>query len=115
MKDCIFCKIVSGEIPSEKIYENDSFFSILDQNQDIKGHALIISKDHFENTLDLPSSSGSDFLYCVKETALKVMGKQDAKGFNLIGNNFSAAQQAVMHFHAHIIPRKAGDGLNVLE
>lgn len=113
MKDCIFCKISEGEIPAEKIYENENFFSILDINQKIPGHALIVSKKHFETILDLPSISGAQFLDCVKNTSLKLMKKYNSSGFNLIENNFESAGQIVKHFHAHILPRRKNDGVEV--
>jgi len=106
MDDCIFCKIVKGEIPSEKIYQNDNFFSIPDANPAIEGHSLIISKKHFETSLDLPSSLGPELLDCIKETSLILMNKYGAEGFNIVNNNFESAQQLVKHIHFHIMPRK---------
>ena len=111
MKDCIFCKIVSGKILNENIiYENDNFFSILDKDQTIKGHGLIISKKHFETILDMPDSLGSELLECIKKTSLILMKKCNAEGFNLINNNFEVAGQVVRHVHFHIFPRKKEDG-----
>lgn len=112
--DCIFCKIASGEIKKDFIYENDNFVSFLDQNQDIKGHALIISKKHFETILDMPSSLGQEFLDCVKKTALKLIEETKAEGFNILNNNFESAGQIVKHVHFHILPRKKGDGFRVI-
>jgi histidine triad (HIT) family protein len=106
--NCIFCKIAKGEIPSEKMYENDNFFSIPDANQQIEGHALVISKKHFETMLDLPSSLGMELLDCIKQTALKVMKENDDEGFNVVNNNFECAGQVVKHVHFHILPRKKG-------
>jgi histidine triad (HIT) family protein len=103
-----------GEIPVKIIYENENFFSILDINQDIKGHALIISKKHFSTLLELPNSLGSEFLDCVKSTSLRLMKEYSADGFNVINNNFESAGQIVKHFHVHILPRTKGDGLNVI-
>jgi len=114
MNDCIFCKIVSGEIPVKKIYENENFFSILDKNQNIKGHALIISKKHFDTILDMPDSLGYEFLDCIKKTALKLIDKTKAEGFNVVNNNFESAGQIVKHVHFHILPRKKGDSVKVI-
>jgi histidine triad (HIT) family protein len=113
--DCIFCKISQGEIPKKKIYENENFFSILDVNQKIKGHALIISKKHFANILELPNSQGNELLNCIKNTSLKLMKEYNAEGFNVLNNNFEAAGQLVKHFHVHIFPRKKNDGLNFFD
>ena len=112
-EECVFCKMAAGKIPVSKIYENESFFSILDLNQDVKGHALVISKKHFETTLDLPVVLGRDFLDCVKSSSFKILKNEKAEGFNVLGNNFSAAGQAVKHFHIHIFPRKSNDGFKV--
>lgn len=108
MNNCIFCKISNGEIPSKKIYENDNFFSIPDANQQIEGHSLIISKKHFENMLDLPSTLGTELLDCIKKTTIKLIEEYKSEGFNIVGNNFECAGQVVKHFHFHILPRKKG-------
>lgn len=105
-EDCIFCKISKGEIPAKRIYENDNFFSIPDANQKIEGHSLVISKKHFENILDLPSSLGLELLDCIKKTAMKLIEEHKAEGFNVVQNNFEVAGQIVKHVHFHILPRK---------
>lgn len=108
VKDCVFCKIAKGEIPSEKIYENDNFFSIPDANPKIKGHSLIISKKHFETLLDLPSTLGTELLDCTKKTVIKLIEKHKSEGFNIASNNFACAGQIVKHVHFHILPREEG-------
>ena len=110
VKDCVFCKIVEGKIPSKKVYENDNFFSVPDINPVIDGHTLIISKQHFQNTLDLPNILAPDLFDCIKNTAMKLMNEKKAEGFNLHNNNFEVAGQLVNHFHFHILPRKKDDG-----
>ncbi len=102
-----------GEIPAEKIDENRNFFSILDTNQRIKGHSLVISKKHFENILDMPTSLGGELLDCIKNTSLKLIKKYNANGFNIINNNFESAGQIVKHLHFHILPRREEDGLKI--
>ncbi|MAG10849.1 hypothetical protein CMI44_00865 [Candidatus Pacearchaeota archaeon] len=109
-EDCIFCKIVKGEVKSEKVYENDNFFSVFDVNPAIKGHALVISKKHFETILELPSGLCSEFIDSIKNTALELMKKFNAEGFNLHANNGKVAGQIIPHFHIHIFPRKKDDG-----
>jgi histidine triad (HIT) family protein len=113
MEDCLFCKMSSGEIPVKKIYENSNFFSIFDINQEIKGHALVICKKHFDNSLSLPNSLGAELLDCTKNTALKLMKEDHADGFNVLNNNFKSAGQIVNHFHLHILPRRKDDGINL--
>ncbi len=114
MEDCIFCKIAKGDVPSNKIYENENFFSVADRTPIVDGHSLVISKKHFENILDFDSSLGSELLDCIKNTAIKLMKEKNASGFNVINNNFESADQVVKHIHFHIIPRKDGDGIKTL-
>ncbi|MFH1327206.1 MAG: HIT family protein [archaeon] len=113
MKDCIFCKISKGEIPSERIYESQNFFSIFDHSPHIEGHVLVISKKHFKNILEMPSSLGGELLDTVKKTALKLVEKYKSNGFNLVVNTNEAAGQEVDHVHVHILPRKKGDGFRI--
>ena len=121
-KDCIFCKIVKGEIPSTKTYEDDNFIGILDIHPKAEGHTVIIPKKHFRNLLDMPASLGNEMLEAIKEVGLSLIkdGKVNAgslssdnevSGFNVIINNEPAAGQVVFHAHIHVIPRKTGDGL----
>ena len=111
MDDCIFCKIAKGEVSSEKIYENDNFFSMPDANPSVEGHSLVISKNHFETILDMPNSFGPELLDCVKNTSLKLMENLGADGFNIAVNTFESAGQLVKHVHWHILPRKKDDGM----
>ncbi len=114
MSECIFCKMSVGEIPVKKIYENSKFFSILDINQDIKGHVLVICKNHFETILGLPENFGSELLDCVQNTSTKLMKEYSADGFNMLNNNFESAGQIVNHVHFHILPRRENDHVHLL-
>ncbi len=109
-KDCIFCKIEKGEIPSEKVYEDDNFFAILDINPESERHTLVIPKKHFKTLLDVPSSLGGEFLEAIKKVSLKLIKDGKAEGFNILFNVNKLAGQEVDHVHAHIIPRKGDDG-----
>ena len=111
--DCIFCKISKGEIPSERIYENDNFFSVFDLHPKTKGHCLIISKSHYENVLDMPQTLGVELMDAIKKTAEIVLKENKAEGFNVVGNNFPVSGQIIMHFHIHILPRKKNDGFEL--
>ncbi|MEM0465483.1 MAG: HIT family protein [Candidatus Pacearchaeota archaeon] len=110
-KDCIFCKIVKGEIPSNKVYEGENFIGILDINPKAEGHSLIISKKHYRNLLDISTDLGNEIISAFKEIALKLKEEGKAEGFNLVVNNEPDAGQVIMHAHLHVIPRKRGDGL----
>jgi len=103
--DCIFCRIVKGEIPAEKILEAEDFIVIRDANPKVVGHSLVIPKGHYETFLDLPSGLYSRLLVVVKS----VVEKLGAKDFNLVLNNGEFAGQVVPHFHLHILPRREGD------
>ena len=102
MKDCIFCKIVNGDIPSMKVYEDDICLAYLDINPDSDGHTLIIPKKHYKDIYDIPS----DTLLHIYETAKKLMDmlreKLGCDGFTLLQNNGSI--QEVKHYHLHLIP-----------
>jgi histidine triad (HIT) family protein len=111
--DCIFCRIAKNEIPSEFLFENDNFFAILDKNQDIPGHALIISKQHYTNLIDMPTTLGTEMASAIKEVSEKIL-KNGAEGFNVFINNFPAGGQVVMHVHIHVLPRKKDDDLKLI-
>lgn len=112
MEDCIFCKIVNGDIESEKIFESDNFIVIKDANPKTEGHSLVISKKHFVNLPDMPSSLYGEMLDTAEKVAMDFM-KKGSEGFNLIMNNFEAARQVVKHAHMHIVPRKRDDNFEL--
>ncbi len=114
MKDCIFCKMSSGEIPVKKIYENDNFFSIKDIKPKIKGHSIVISKKHFSNALDMPFTLGGELMDCIKNTYGIISKELSSEGFNIVNNNFEAAGQEIKHVHFHVLPRKKSDGFKLL-
>ncbi|MCI6357833.1 MAG: HIT family protein [Erysipelotrichaceae bacterium] len=112
MDDCVFCKIISGEIPCAKIYEDDDVLAFLDISQTTKGHALVVSKKHYDNFLATPK----EIMHKVMDVAQTIGQSQirnlKASGVNILTNCYAAAGQTVMHFHVHVIPRyKNSDGL----
>jgi len=110
-KDCIFCKIVNGEIKTDLVYDDDNFIGFLDISPKAPGHTLIIPKKHYKTLLDMPNTLGTELLEAVKKVSLDLIKSGKAEGFNLIVNNGETAGQVVPHLHLHIIPRKHGDGL----
>ena len=102
---CIFCKIIKGEIPSKKIYEDDDVLAILDISQETRGHTLVLPKRHFDNILEIDSEYLSTIMPKVQMVAKLVTSKLHAEGFNLVVNTGEVAGQTVMHLHFHIIPR----------
>jgi histidine triad (HIT) family protein len=109
MEDCIFCKIVSGQIPSEKIWENDFAVAFLDIGPVSDGHTLIVSKKHYKNLSQCPPEYLSGMLAELNRIAKAVTDAVDLQGYNLLCNNGRVAGQLVDHLHFHIIPRKNGD------
>ncbi len=111
MEDCIFCKIVKGEIPCEKIYEDEKVFAFLDISPSNPGHTLVILKEHSADLMHSPEEHLAELITRVPAIAQAVMSGLDYPAFILSVNNGSEAGQVVPHLHFHIIPRKTGDGL----
>ena len=114
MENCIFCKIAAGEIPSNTIYEDDSFRVILDLGPATKGHALVLPKNHYADLFEIPEDVLADAAKVAKKVAGTMKEKLSCDGLNLVQNNGETAGQTVMHFHLHIIPRYANDGQHIL-
>ncbi len=103
--DCIFCKIVRGEIPSYKLYEDDDFLVFLDAFPAHRGHTLIIPKEHCTDILDLPYELANKVMGIGKKVVEAMEKSINADGYNFAQNNREVSGQAVMHYHLHIIPR----------
>ena len=101
MENCIFCKIIAGEIPSHTLYEDEQFKVILDVGPATKGHALILPKEHYANLYELPEAVAMDVMKLAKKMAKIMTDKLCCDGFNLVQNNGEAAGQTVFHFHMH--------------
>lgn len=114
MENCIFCKIAAGEIPSNTIYEDDSFRVILDLGPATKGHALVLPKNHYVDLYEIPEDVLAGAAKVAKKVAGTMKEKLSCDGLNLVQNNGEAAGQTVMHFHLHIIPRYKDDGQHIL-
>jgi len=110
MTDCIFCKIASGEIPSEKLYEDDAVFVFLDVHPINPGHALVIPKVHHVNIFDTPEETFTQVMTTAKKFAHLIKETLETDGINIGMNNEPAAGQAVFHAHVHVIPRFTNDG-----
>ena len=110
-KECVFCKIIKGELPCKKIYEDKEFLAFLDIMPISPGHTLIIPKKHYKNLLSFPKQEDTALLELIKKISLAITKAVSADGFNLGMNNGEAAGQSVMHAHMHIIPRFKNDGL----
>ena len=108
-ENCIFCKILAGDIPSYKIYEDEDFSVILDAGPASRGHALILPKEHYKDLYEIPEELAAKAVILAKKLIgplTKILG---ADGYNLVQNNGAAAGQTVAHYHLHLIPRYVGD------
>ena len=113
MSECIFCKIAKGEIPAEKIYEDEEFIAFSDVNPIVEGHTLVIPKKHFENIFDLPEELAGKLNIACQKVANLLKNKYPIKDVNILNASGKFAQQSVFHIHYHVVPRKEGDGLNL--
>ena len=111
-EDCIFCKIIKGEIPSFKIYEDENVYAFLDIKRDTIGHTLVVPKKHFVNVLDCDDEYLSAVAVAVKKISRHFVENCGFSGVNLINASGVSAQQTVFHLHFHIIPRTDEDGLD---
>ena len=109
---CIFCKIIKGEIPSYKIYEDEYTYAFLDIAKDVDGHTLVIPKKHVENVLDCDNETLRHVIDTVKLISNYYVNECGYDGVNILNANDASAQQSVFHLHFHIIPRKNNDGID---
>ncbi len=109
--ECIFCRIVKGELPCYKLYEDDSVISFLDIFPVHPGHALVVPKKHSIDIFDTDEATMKQMIAVAKKLSPAVMNAAKADGINIGMNNGEAAGQEVPHAHLHVIPRYKGDGL----
>jgi histidine triad (HIT) family protein len=113
MDECLFCRIVKGELPSHRVAASQNFIAFLDISPISPGHTLIVPKKHATNMLDFPEFFGNELVEFSQRVAQAVVASTGAQGFNFGLNNGPAAGQAIFHTHFHIIPRDPGDGLEL--
>lgn len=112
MNECVFCKIARDEIPSMKVYEDDSTLVFMDIAGDVDGHMLAVPKKHVKNILDCDAETLRQLMNAVQRTARRLTENCGYEGVNLLNASDESAGQSVPHFHIHIIPRKTGDGID---
>ena len=105
----IFAKIVSGEIPAFKVYEDDHALAFMDINPASRGHTLVISKDEFPDLFDIPADTLAAVARATQAVARGIRAALRPDGLNIIQNNGAAAGQVVFHYHVHLVPRWEGD------
>lgn len=110
MEECIFCKIIKGEIPSLKIYEDEHTYAFLDISPNNPGHTLVVPKKHYVDIVDIPEEEYCHIASTVKKISTALLEGTEATGVNTIMNNRKDAGQLVFHAHVHVIPRIPNDG-----
>jgi histidine triad (HIT) family protein len=114
-EDCIFCKIIAGDIPSAKVYEDDDVLAFLDLSQVTEGHTLVIPKNHEENLYELSGETAEKLFKAVPKVANAIKKAFNPAGLNMLNNNGEAAGQSVFHYHVHLLPRYGkGDGFGAV-
>lgn len=113
MEDCIFCKIIKGEIPSYKIYEDEKVYVFLDIHPWSRGHCLVLPKKHTRDILETDTETLTDVILTVQKISALVKEKLGAAGINILQNNNRIAGQEVDHIHFHIIPRYKDGSLQI--
>ncbi|APC47440.1 HIT family protein [Virgibacillus halodenitrificans] len=108
-EDCIFCKILNGDIPSAKVYEDEHVYAFLDISQVTKGHTLVIPKQHTKNIYETPPEVAKELFARIPQIANAIKNVYKPVGMNLLNNNEAPADQSVFHLHIHIIPRYGED------
>jgi len=109
---CIFCMISKKEIPAQIIYENDYVISFLDINPIARGHCLVIPKKHYVDVFDISQEYLKEIISAVKIVSEIIKRNLGVSGVNILNASGKDSQQSVFHFHFHIVPRFAGDGLD---
>jgi histidine triad (HIT) family protein len=112
-EDCIFCKVLAGEIPSERIYEDEHAIAVMDINPWTRGHAVVFPRKHAANLFEIEDDELEHVAVAAKRVATKMRDTLDCDGINLLQSNGAAAWQTIFHLHVHVIPRYEGDPLEL--
>ena len=112
-EDCIFCKIVAGELPSETVQEDQHTVAFMDVNPWTRGHALVIPRNHSPNIYEVSDEDLQHTAIAAKQLAVRVKERLRCDGVNLLNASEPAAWQSVFHFHMHVIPRYDDDPLEL--
>ena len=111
--DCIFCKIVAGDLPAQVVYQDDHTVSFMDINPWTRGHALVIPRNHSRNLLDIDEDDLAHVMAAAKRLAVHMRDRLGCDGVNVLNSSEPAAWQTVFHFHVHVIPRYDDDPLRL--
>ena len=111
--DCLFCKIIAGEIPSTRVYEDERTIAFMDINPATRGHLLVVPREHTRDLLTIEPKDLSAVAKAAKKLGILAVERLGADGVNLLNSCGRSAWQTVFHFHMHVIPRYAGDPLRL--
>ncbi|MFT5447292.1 MAG: histidine triad (HIT) family protein [Gammaproteobacteria bacterium] len=111
--DCLFCKIISGDVPSFKVFEDEQTLAFMDINPANDGHCLVIPKEHARDLCAISEEAVAAVARSARRVAIAVQATLQPEGVNLVQCNGPAAGQSVYHFHMHVLPRREGDGLQL--
>ncbi len=115
MVECVFCKIVRGELKAYKIYEDDYCVAFLDINPINPGHTLVVTKKHVENILNADEETLKNLIIAIQKVSKLLMEKLGASGVNILHNVGKAANQEIMHLHVHVIPRYSPEDIKLAD
>src|SRR5215831_19345408 len=107
--NCVFCKIVAGQIPCVNLFEDEETLALMDINSAHDGHCLVVTKDHYPNVFEIGEDAFAAVARSVRKVARAVNLALSPEGLNLVQANGEGAKQSVKHFHIHVLPRKLGD------
>lgn len=113
MSDCIFCKIINGDIPSTMVYEDDYCYAFLDIMPLSKGHTLLVPKTHVADIFEMTEDIAKNLYAAAPKVANAIKAAFNPAGLNTLNNNGAAAGQTVFHYHLHFIPRYDDEGLQM--
>ena len=112
-EDCIFCQVLAGDIPSEKVYEDENAIAVMDINPWTRGHVVVFPRKHAENLFEIEDDELQKVIVAAKRVATEVRDGLDCDGVNLLQSNGRAAWQTIFHLHFHVIPRYEDDPLEL--
>jgi len=113
MSDCVFCRIVAGQIPSTKVYEDEHTLALLDIGQVNPGHVLVAVKKHAANLYELDGGQAEAVARACLKVSKAIQESFKPEGLSVYQANGKAAGQTVFHYHVHLLPRHAGDGMEL--
>ncbi len=111
--NCIFCNIVNKKTPATVVYEDNEIIAFVPLDTVLKGHTLVIPKQHYENIFDIDEGILLKMVKVIKHLSLELVASNDATGINILNANGKDAQQSVSHLHFHLVPRYPDDGLDM--